>query len=374
MNQILQLDGSQLARIQRQLPDRDKAQFLLFRIMGPALQQRIAELVDMSSIPRVFIHGNPHLDNYARTSTGTGMIDFDRSRLGPYVWDVVRFFASLALRRTEGKKTRLQRRLLEAFMEGYLSRLYNSDLFYSTPEILRAIEPDPEQLTTRAYIGANLNWAKRMRRNPIPVDDPRVRQLLLACVENSGEKKLLEQYSFASAGTVIGSLGKEHFILELVPAAMAEKYDDILLDIKETYTEEDDEWFSSPVEHHGLRMIKASNLYAPGVETRLSYCTLDGRQYWCRQIPPFKAKLPASLEPQDIDDVAYCVGTQLGRGHRRSCKEFEPGLVERHFLHNQGAIVDLVQFLNKELLLGFEYLERSEELRSSFQDSFDSVA
>ena len=374
MSHLLRLDELQLSRLQRELPHRDKAQFVLFRMLGPVLQQRIAQLVDMSGIPRVFIHGNPHLDNYAKTMTGAGLIDFDRSRLGPYVWDIVRFFASLALRRKEGKKAKLQTRLLNAFIEGYLSRLYDSDLFYSTPEILGAAVPGPDELTTRAYVDANLAWARRMKKRPLSPKDERVEELVKSCIANCGEPHLLESYAIASAGVSTGSLGKKHIIVLLSPTADDEKYDDILLDIKETYVDADDEWFSSPSVHHGVRMIRASHLYAPGIETRLSYCTVDGTQFWSRQIPSFKAKLPECLDPPDLDDVAYCVGTQLGRGHRRSCKEFEPSLVERHFVNNQVTIVELAQLLNKELLLGFEFLERSEELRSSFQHSFKSVA
>ena len=53
-------------------------------------------------------------------------------------------FAALALHRKEEKKTKLQTRLLNAFIEGCLSRLYDSDLFYSTPEILGAAAPGPD--------------------------------------------------------------------------------------------------------------------------------------------------------------------------------------------------------------------------------------
>ena len=110
MNHFLNLAPSQLERLQNKLDDRDKAQFLFFRLMGPALQKRITQLVDMQGIPTVFIHGNPQLDNYAKTMTGAGMVDFDRSRMGPYVWDIMRFYASLTLRKEDGNKTKLHKK------------------------------------------------------------------------------------------------------------------------------------------------------------------------------------------------------------------------------------------------------------------------
>ena len=156
--------------------------------------------------------------------------------------------------------------------------------------------------------------------------------------------------------------------------AVDKNYDDILMQIKETCVDADDEWSSSHSEYDGLRMISASRLYASGIETRFIHYTVDGSQFWCRQFPSFKAKLRECLDPPDLDGDAICVGTQLGTGHKRSCNEFEPSLVERYFVKNKVTIVELAQLMNKELFLVFEGLERSEEFRSSFQHSFKSVA
>ena len=104
MSHLLRLDEVQLAGLQRELLYRDKAQLVLFRMLGTFFQQGIAQLVDMSGIPRVFIHGKLYLDNYAYTMTGAGLIDIDRSRLGQYVWDIVKF--SPRWHCTERKKRR----------------------------------------------------------------------------------------------------------------------------------------------------------------------------------------------------------------------------------------------------------------------------
>ena len=63
MSYLLRLDEVRLAGLPRELAHRDKAQFVLFLMLGPILRQPIAQLVDMSGIPRMFIHGDPHLDN-----------------------------------------------------------------------------------------------------------------------------------------------------------------------------------------------------------------------------------------------------------------------------------------------------------------------
>jgi dTMP kinase len=61
-----------------------------FRNMLLPMQARFAELLDMSSTPRALLHGSPHVDNYAKSAQGAAMVDFDRSRVGPYSWDLVR--------------------------------------------------------------------------------------------------------------------------------------------------------------------------------------------------------------------------------------------------------------------------------------------
>ena len=54
---------------------------LFFRMMGPIMQARLEKIIDLRLVPRVLIHGNPHLDNYVRTFRGSALLDFDRSRI-----------------------------------------------------------------------------------------------------------------------------------------------------------------------------------------------------------------------------------------------------------------------------------------------------
>ncbi|PIR19484.1 MAG: hypothetical protein COV48_01740, partial [Elusimicrobia bacterium CG11_big_fil_rev_8_21_14_0_20_64_6] len=75
-----------------------------FRNMLLPMQERFAQLLDMASAPRAFLHGSPHLDNYAKSKQGAAMVDFDRSRVGPYSWDLVRLMVSMSLRTKKDPK------------------------------------------------------------------------------------------------------------------------------------------------------------------------------------------------------------------------------------------------------------------------------
>src|SRR5690606_2541076 len=112
-------------------------------------------------------------------------------------------------------------------------------------------------------------------------------QLLQNFLASRHEVNLLNEFYLDEAGLTPGSLGKKHYILSLLPKNPDSHKDAILLDIKEVYEEKNNRFFYSPVEHHGLRMIEASKVFADGMEERLGYCTFNNKQYWGRQIPSF---------------------------------------------------------------------------------------
>ncbi|MEM9478918.1 MAG: DUF2252 family protein [Verrucomicrobiota bacterium] len=359
MIDLIELETGHKKRIIEKLEDPRKAQILFFRVNGPKLQQRMDKLLPLEKVPRVFIHGNPHLDNYVRTFNGSGMVDFDRSRLGPYAWDIIRFFCSLDIYLNEGEGF-VKKRVLDTFIDGYMQTFQDLDIFYTRPSFVREIIPTEEELTIKNYAEANIKWAKRMRKSPVDVKDERVVKMLHLFLESRNDLDLLKSYDLKEAGTSVGSLGKIHYLYFLEPKR--EGPDSILFDLKQTYTEEDDQYFINPVEHHGLRMIKASNLYAPGIEQKLGYFTFEGVQYWGREVPCFQSKINRALLEEEQLELSFCVGTQLGRGHRRSCRDVEPQELEKHLLDHRETLVQLAEFFNNEVKLGFEYIQKANEL------------
>lgn len=369
MVSLLNLESEQADRIKKVLNDPDKACHLIFRLLGPAFQQHFSKVKDLQEVPKVFIHGNPHMDNYVRTFTGAGMVDFDRSRVGPYAWDIIRFIASLALRSTEKDQTVIKEKTKQIFLDGYLASLNNTDIYFTTPTFVKTMVPKPEEMTTKAYLDANKKWAKKMRKGSIDKDDKNIRKMLELFLESRGEKSLLKSYKISEAGKSAGSLGKMHYLIALTSKDKNENKDDILIDLKETYQEPDTELFSSPTDHHGLRMIKASNLYAPGVEQRLGHFTWKGKDFWGREIPAFNAKVKELMSETEIQEVAYCVGSQLARGHARSCRECTPKDIEKNLLENFESFCKISEMINKEVILGLEYMAKTyalEEELSSF--------
>lgn len=357
------LHKDHVKRVRKTLSDENKAIHLVFRLLGPNFQKYFEKNFDCSKIPQVFLHGNPHLDNYARTFTGAGLVDFDRSRMGPYCWDIIRFLASLSIR-GEGNlyKKDAPTSIVESFIEGYLTSFSNPDIYFVYPTFVRSMVPSESEITMRAYMDSNIKWAKKMRKNPIDIKDKGMNKMLKLYLESRGEENLLNFYQLEECGESEGSLGKMHYLFALAPKDDKDKKKDlIMIDLKETYCEKDTNYFSNPFDHHGVRMIKASNLYAPGIEQRLGHFTFDGVQYWGREIPSFNAKVKEQMSLNEQEEMAYCVGAQLGRGHRRSYREGKVKYIEIDINQNLDTYLKFARQMKEEVINGMEFFKKMDE-------------
>jgi hypothetical protein len=346
---------------------RKEARYLFFRLAGPIMQSKLPRFVDLTKVPTTFIHGNPHVDNYVKTFRGSAMMDFDRSRMGPYCWDIIRFLSSLALRKENGNEF-LDRTVIEYFIDSYFTCFLHPDIPHKQLKMLKGAVPEKWQLTTRDYLDSNKKWAKKMRQFPVDQKSPQVIQLLQKFLESRQELNLLNEYFIDEVGHTPGSLGKKHFIYSLLPKNPDSRNDAILLDIKEVYDEKDNRFFYSPCDHHGLRMIQASKVFADGMEERLGYCTFHQKQYWGREIPSFAVKVKKFLDKDELCDFASSVGSELGKGHRKGLKNpADAILIEKDFQANFDTYLKISKLFTYELSLAFEVIRRKTKLYQDFK-------
>jgi hypothetical protein len=320
------------------------------------MQGHFQSLIDHAKQPLVLVHGNPHTENYVITDQGAGMVDFDRSRIGAYSWDVVRFLCSLSLKREdEGAHPFLSPTVLEYFKEGYLRGFEAHKVPYK--EVSKSIDKagfDVWYNTTREYLDANVKWAKEMRKSPIKPDNRLMLKLLEEYLKSRKEEDLLKDYKIEEAGKAKGTFGNRRILLALAPKKNEAQKDKILLELKTVYQDADSKYYFNPFKHHGLRMIKASELYAPNIELRLGYASYKGQEYWGREIPPKSAKIKDRLNEFEQVDIAYSVATQLGRAHRRSIvKPAKPEDLLKHFMSNFELFVGVGMQMNQDLLMAY---------------------
>jgi uncharacterized protein (DUF2252 family) len=316
-----------------------------FRLSTQAMQARFCELADPASIPTAFVHGNPHLDNYAKTQAGAAMVDFDRARFGPYAYDIARFLISVSLRRARRGRAFLHPVVLDSFRRGYLFGL--SGLGHEEMGKLRDKPPKKWQKSTRAYVQSKRRWSARLTKHAIDHRAPRVRTLLRSYLKSRDELDILDTHRLDRAAEVEGSMGKLHLLLLLTPLDHSE--DQRLVDVKETYIEPDDQFFFSPFDHEGRRMVEAGKLHAPGWEIRPGWASYGGKDYWCREIPTQSLKLKRPLEDVEQVDLCFSVATQLGRAHRASMQGVEADAHATHFASGFGDWVALSEQMKREL-------------------------
>lgn len=323
--------------------------FFYFRTLCLRMQTRFLQLMPLQDTPVVFLHGNPHIENFTIVAQGAGLVDFDRSRLGPYSWDIVRFLCSLSLKRNKRDKGFLSERVLQYFLEGYKRSFLSPEMPYKSLADLLKIKKINWQFSTTDYLKKNVKWVKRLRKNALPTSDEWVQGVLKTYLQNRKEEHLLETHFVQEAGQAIGSLGNQRVLVALAPHDYAQ-HDSLLLDLKTVYQDADSDFFQSPVHHHGERMILASDLYAPNLEENMGFFTYQNQQYWGRKVPTQVVKLKGWLSEIRQVDIAYCVGSQLGRGHRLSLRNVAPEILLQHLDANFTEILKVGQQMNQEIL------------------------
>ena len=318
-----------------------------FRLSNASMREQFTQLVDAGAIPTAFVHGNPHLDNYAKTTRGAAMVDFDRARYGPYAYDLIRFAVSLSIRRAAQDHRLLHPLVLASLQRGYVFGA--SVLDYEGAAELEHKRPKKWQSSVRAYMKAGRDWARRLRQHAIDRDDPRLPALLESYAISRNEPELVERFRIKAAGEVAGSMGKLHLVMLLDPRDC--DADLRLVDIKETYDEPDEEHFFNPFAHNGRRMVEAGRVHAPGWEIAPGWASLGDHQYWCRGLPTQKIKLKTTLEEVEQADVAFAVGSQLGRAHRISMPQLLRDEHLEHFASNFEHWMEVAHQLRRDVEL-----------------------
>jgi hypothetical protein len=116
-----------------------------------------------ASMPLVNLHGDAHLEQYAVTSLGRGLADYDDASTGPAVIDLVRFSVSLVLAARErhwnaGPATK-------AFMAGYVAALEDPEAKRPVPDYVTRIE--------KTFTGDRLQFLDRTEKlmHELPEED-----------------------------------------------------------------------------------------------------------------------------------------------------------------------------------------------------------
>ncbi len=348
--------------IHKKIIDPDTGPYVFFRRVKTPIQARHAQLMDHSTIPTVFLHGSPHVDNYAKTHTGAGIVDFDRAHDGPYTWDLLCLTIAMSLRNPDAIANFLEPQAIKVLKEGYLQGLLQMRSDYHRFQALENIEPKKWEMNTRAYLKAGKKWAKQLDKCAIDLADPMANEVFQQYLLSRQDTSLLKTHCLEKMAHCHGTFGRPRFLYALIAKDKTE--DDILIDIKHTRDYmipawSHNQWYRHGFDHQAKRMITASQLYAPSCSLREGFANVNGIDYWGRQIPTLNRKPNKLLDKDEIEDFAYAGSTQLGRGHSLSLAQIGSDDMVKHVHENFDTLIECARQIQQEMLASWRnYCDR----------------
>jgi hypothetical protein len=265
------------------------------------------------------LHGDAHVEQYAVTDLGRGLTDFDDSSEGPAWVDGMRFAVSLRLAaRANGWQDRADDMVAE-FARGYWDVVSDSTLLAPVPAVVARY-----QATFKHDSLAYLAWVDSIMQ---PLSEPD-RLALLASLEpyarlmQSSNPELrdgfFEPIQVGALQLGVGSALDTKYLVR-VAGETVDPVDDVVVELKRVRSlagipciqADDDDPF---------RVLQSGARIAYQPFRFLGFVEHEGEMFWTHAwVANYEElKVAESLErPEELAEVAYDVGVQLGLGHLR---------------------------------------------------------
>jgi len=326
---------------------RDGFHWFYRKSMAP-MRVRVGQMFPDRDIPKVYLHGNPHLNNYAMINEkGSCMIDFDRSCNGPYVWDIIRFLGSVLIKKQDAEiDFTLSPGYLRAFRRGYKWGVRNPNQPFQPMKLTDAF--------SRPAVPGRFFEKRRkiMQANPIDPKDSRIRGLINSYAKALEQDDFLSKHEILEAGQTHNWNGRERNLILLKPTDPTVKKPSsgfVLLDIKPCIHDKYSGAYTNPFPNsQALRMQIASKLYAPNFYIAQTGFQHDGVEYFGRRVPEVNLKLKLDLNELEYKDMMFSIGTQLGVAHAKTMQCAVDQLLTR-FENNFDKMVKIVHQCAEEL-------------------------
>ena len=274
--------------------------------------------IPIAEAPRVNLHGDAHLEQYAITDLGRGLTDFDDSTSGPGVIDIARFGVSLRLACREKGWEAHEDGLFARFIEGYRAALRDPTFRAPEPRIVQEIQQGfkADREDYFAWVSSIMRPFKLGERARLTASLGSYVQSIQAQHDGLPENFFhVEQAGRLRMG--IGSALDEKFIIR-VRGYTDDPLDDVVLEIKEVRDLTGIDCIVRGNRQDPFRILVAQSRIAYVPYRFLGYLRMGKKYFWVHSwVDNYRelsiGKLKAS--PTDLAEVAFDVGVQLGRGH-----------------------------------------------------------
>jgi len=277
----------------------------------------------VTTMPNVNLHGDAHIEQYAITSEGRGLADFDDSSTGPAVIDLVRFGTSLRLA-ADASGLGDATPLIDAFLRGYRDAMESPDDEVAEPSISAEI---------RAGFGDDRAGFLEMTDGlMIPLDadtEAEVREAFgryaARLVETSDAGINEAHLVIRAVGGLdigIGSRLDEKFLVR-IEGPTSDPMDDVVIELKEVRDLSGISCIEAGRGGGAFRVLIGQARIGGGIDPWLAPIPAGGEgrfattPFWARAWYDHYREVDAGGfdETADLAEVAYDVGAQLGRGH-----------------------------------------------------------
>jgi hypothetical protein len=271
--------------------------------------------------PAVTLHGDCHVEQYAVTELGRGLTDFDDSAGGPAFVDLVRFGVSLHLAARQRGWGREAHSIYGAFVRGYEAGLRDPRAQATPPAVALRIASS-FKLDRAASLERSEALMEMLPEREPELDAARKEMVLSQVARDAG---LPESYfHIKKIGVLrlgIGSALSAKYLLRVEGPTPALE-DDLMMEAKEVMNR--DAFGCIQVTPGPSRIFTGEQRLAyqpfrfPGV------LHAGGKTFWVHAWTDHYAELDIqkSLQsPDELREVAFDVGVQLGRGHPKRVEE-----------------------------------------------------
>jgi Uncharacterized protein conserved in bacteria (DUF2252) len=309
------------------LPDLDQRPDLRARILGsphgyfrftnPAFAAAVCRRFRdvMGSQPLVTLHGDAHLEQYAVTDLGRGLTDFDDSSQGPAAIDIVRFGVSLRLAALEKGWPGAGEIAYAAFLRAYRATLENPTTEAPVPGIVPRLRSGFER-DRAACLERNEALMEKLTAAPPPADEATMLQAVRTLAANSNLPEAFFRKKKGGALKIgIGSALAEKYLVR-IEGPSADDDDDVLLEVKQVRDPTDAACVRTTLGPSRIFVGQARIGYEPFRFPGIFH--VAGKTFWIHAWPDnyVEVSIRKNLQSaRDLEEIAYDVGVQLGRGH-----------------------------------------------------------
>jgi uncharacterized protein (DUF2252 family) len=321
---------------------------------------------DLSTTPisgiSTLMDGDAHISNFGMYGTPQREVvfdlnDFDEATVGPWEWDLKRLVASVNVAgRSNGLNERERAAAVRRCVEGYrfnarrLQSMGFLDIWYLHAYPGRdnpLVKPDPKSRAVfrktlskamhtdnRALLlkvtdhDTNGTWTFRDDSPVLTQIDKTTKQKVMDSLADysltlSRERRImLNRYHIIDVAhrvVGVGSVGTRAYLVLLFGNG---EDDPLFLQVKEAGTPAHAPFvppLPKEMSHNGKRVVVGQRALQASSDPMLGYTTIDGRDYYVRQMKNLKASVPIEwLTGPSFNFYAWACGTILARGHART--------------------------------------------------------